>query len=267
MSDALPIAISDLRLAFQLQKIKELNALYGNRYPEYLRGRWGVKCADGRLQVSEYLGSQKFILNVSQTVQTSASIDEVGGTSQGNIAAYSVTANKKYVFETSCVEHCYILALGCVRIKHRPYSQGIPHLFLNRARDDFYQPELANISAQPIKNAEIYYGGSSTDNENFGYKEAFWWMRMIPNKTTGLMRPDVPETLSVWNFADNYSELPTLSPEWIIEDMSALDRSITIPSTTQPTFLGDFLFDYEMTRPIPVHSYPGLVDHQWGYRS
>lgn len=48
--------ISDLRVAIQLQALKELDARCGTRYKEYVKGHFNVTISDATLDRPEYLG-------------------------------------------------------------------------------------------------------------------------------------------------------------------------------------------------------------------
>ena len=83
----------------------------------------------------------------------------------------------------------------------------------------------------------------------------------MPNVANGLMRRNVSGSLAVWNYADNYGSLPTLSGEWMKEDKTNIDRTLAVNSSSTPQFIADFYFKNKATRPMPLHSVPGLVDH------
>lgn len=258
------ISVNDLRYYVQSQLILEADARFGSRYPELLRGHYGVISSDARLQYTEFLGSQTWLLNINQTVQTSQTED----TPQANLAAYSQTFKSGKLFTKSFTEHGYILVIGCARINRHSYSEGVEKTLSHKSRFDFYFPELAHIGEQPILNKEIYLqsqslGGNDPVNEQvFGYQEAFYEYRYKPSTVSGLMRPDAQSSIASWTFVDDYSALPELSPEWIKEDKSLLDRALVIQSSElTPQFLGDFFFNNKVTRPMPLHSIPGLLDH------
>lgn len=266
LSHATGISINDLRYAFQLQLIKEADARYGTRYRETLIGHYGVISADSRLQIPEFLGTSKFTIDITQTAQTSGSDTGSSGTQtpQSSVTAYSLTGNKSHLFTKSFTEHGYVIVVGAVRVAHRTYSQGLNKMWSRKSRFDFYFPELAHIGEQPVYNQEIYLQQSSSaqNMQVFGYQEAWAPYKYFPNLATGLMRPSLEQNLAYWNYADNYDSLPTLSGEWIKEDRVNIDRTLAIPSgENEPQFLGDFYFMNKSTRPMPLHSVPGLIDH------
>ena len=76
--------ISDLRTAFQLQKLYERDARSGTRYVEMLKAHFGVDAQDYRLQRTEYLGKLSTKVGIHQVAQTS-STDTTSP--QGNVAA------------------------------------------------------------------------------------------------------------------------------------------------------------------------------------
>lgn len=254
------ISVNDLRVLFQTQKLKEQDARYGSRYAEYLLGSWGVVSGDARLQRPEFLGKTKFSLGVEQVIQNSSSNES---SAQGNPAAYSLTGNVKHLFTKSFTEHGYLLIVGGVRIAHRTYSRNVNKMWGKLSRLDFYNPVFANIGEQAIKNKELFWDptGDVQNDAAFGYQEAWYEYRYLPNMATGYMRPGIDNSLSVWSYAESYRELPTLSPEWIQEDTAPIDRSLAIPTATAANFIADIFFKNKAIRPMPVHSIPGLVDH------
>ena len=75
------------------------------------------------------------------------------------------------------------------------------------------------------------------------------------------MRSNATGTLDVWHLADKYNALPTLSPEWMAEPKENIDRVIAVTSQITHQFWGDFYFKCYYSRPMPVYSVPGLIDH------
>lgn len=127
---------------------------------------------------------------------------------------------------------------------------------------DYYWVEFANLSEQPVYNKEIYAQGISKDDEIFGYQEAYAEYRYDPKICSGLMRPSLGSTgLGIWNYGDLYDALPTLSPSWIVEPQSNIGRTLAVQSEQSSQFYGDFVFDAVYTRPMPLYSIPGLLDH------
>lgn len=260
LTNATAMSVNDLRYAFQAQLIKECDARNGNRYNEILLGHYGVRSGDARLQLPEYLGCASCLVNSHQVVQTSSTTAD---SPQGNLSAFSQTTLSRHVFKKSFTEHGYVIGVMGVRVKTRTYSQGINKMWSHLSRFQFYYPELAHIGEQPILNQEIFAQNDDVVNKQiFGYNEAFAEYRYLPNVATGLMRPDVSENLAVWNYADNYNVLPTLSASWMVEDKANLDRTLSISSALTDQFMIDMIFENKSTRPMPIHSIPELIDHR-----
>lgn len=257
LSSATATTINDLRLAFQTQRLLERMARGGSRYFEILASQWGVIAPQGLIQRSEYLGGSRSSINVQSVVQTSSTDDT---SPQGNLTGYSVSTKVHHDFTKSFSEPGYIIGLGCVRYMHS-YSQGIPKAYMRKDRFDFFNHAFAFIGEQPIKNYEIFAQGTAQDNEVFGYNEAFVDYRYNPNMITGEMRSDAPLSLDVWHLGDDYETLPMLSSTWIREDKSNVDRVLAINSSISNQFFGDFYFNIVATRPMPLFSIPGLIDH------
>lgn len=251
-------SINALRQAFAIQRLYEKNARGGTRYIEIIKAHFGVQSPDARQQRSEYLGGTRIPINMDQVVQTSNSGD--GITPQGNTAAFSLTTFNKSMFTKSFTEHGYIIGLTCIRTEHT-YQQGIERFWSRKKMLDYYFPTLANLGEQAILNKEIYAQGTATDEEAFGYQEAWAEYRYKPSRVSGAMRSNYKTTLDAWHYADKYASQPILSSEWIDETSANIDRTLAVQSATEDQFIGDFYFACEATRPMPLYSIPGLIDH------
>jgi hypothetical protein len=259
LSNATSATINELRLAFQLQKLYERDARGGTRYIEIIKSHFGVTSPDARLQRPEYLGGERIPINIDQVIQTSGTAE--GTTPQGNTGAYSLTGNQGSYFKHSFVEHGYVLGLACVRTEHT-YQQGLEKIWNRKNRFDFYWPALANIGEQAILNKEIYLQAIGTTNEEaFGYQEAWAEYRYKPSRVSSAFRSNVTGSLDAWHYADYYEELPKLSAEWIQETYKNVDRTLAVQSTLEDQYIADFWFKCKCTRPMPIYSIPGLIDH------
>lgn len=259
LSNATSATINELRLAFQLQRLYERDARGGTRYIEIIKSHFGVTSPDARLQRPEYLGGERIPINIDQVIQTSGTME--GTTPQGNTAAYSLTGNQGSYFKHSFVEHGYVLGLACVRTEHT-YQQGLEKIWNRKNRFDFYWPALANIGEQAILNKEIYLQALKASNEEaFGYQEAWAEYRYKPSRVSSAFRSNVTGSLDAWHYADYYEELPKLSAEWVQETYKNVDRTLAVQSTLEDQYIADFWFKCKCTRPMPIYSIPGLIDH------
>lgn len=261
LQNATAATINDLRMAFQLQKLYERDARGGTRYTEILKSHFGVTSPDARLQRAEYLGGKRFTINMQQVLQTSSTNET---SPQGNTAAYSLTAGKESCFTKSFVEHGQLIGVCCVRTDNT-YQQGMHRMWSRRRRFDFYWPVFANIGEQAVLNKEIYAQGTDVDNEVFGYQEAWAEYRYSPSRVSGAFRSNMKDhggSLDSWHYAQYYESLPVLSDSWIREGSEGIQRTLAQGELNEnEQFIADFYFDQIWTRPMPMYSVPGLIDH------
>lgn len=248
------ISINELRQAIAVQHILERDARTGTRYKEILQGAWGVTSPDARLDRSEYIGGYRLPININQVIQTSATDTT---SPQGNTAAFSMTTMSRNMATYSATEHGFIIGLAAVRVDHS-YQQGLSRLWTRSTRFSYYDPMLANLGEQAVLNQEIYAQGNAKDEEVFGYQEAWADYRYRTNMITGEMRSTYAQTLDAWHYADKYTELPTLSSNWIKEGRQNIDRTIAVESQNSRQFICNFYFDQTWTRAMPIYSIPGL---------
>lgn len=257
-SGGIGATINQLRLAFQVQKYYEQLARGGSRYTEVVRSFFGVVSPDSRLQRPEYLGGNRVPIHVNQIIQQSGT--ESTGTPQGTVVGQSLTTDTHSDFTRSFTEHGYIIGLMVARYDHT-YQQGLNRMWSRQDKFDYYWPVFANIGEQPIRNKEIFAQGTDEDDEVFGYQEAWADYRYRPSIVTGEMRSQYAQSLDVWHLADDYETLPSLSDEWIREDSSTVDRVLAVTSANSNQLFADIYLKCSVTRPMPMYSIPGLIDH------
>nr|WNN13489.1 MAG: major capsid protein [Gokushovirinae sp.] len=250
--------INQLRLAFQVQKLYERDARGGTRYIEILKSHFGVTSPDARLQRPEYLGGNRLPITINQVLQQSGTLD--AGTPQGTPTGQSLTTDVHGDFKKSFVEHGYIIGVMVARYDHT-YQQGVERFWSRKSRFDFYWPVFANIGEQAVLNKEIYAQGSAKDEEVFGYQEAWADYRYKPNRVTGEMRSQYSQSLDVWHLADDYDSLPSLSDSWIREDSGTINRVLAVSEKNSNQLFADIYVQNRCTRPMPMYSIPGLIDH------
>ena len=253
-ASAVNITINQLRQAFAVQHYYEALARGGSRYREQVRAIFGVSISDKTVQVPEYLGGGRYHVNINQIVQTSGQQTE-NDTPIGETGAMSITPINESSFTKSFEEHGFVIGVMCVRHNHS-YQQGLERFWSRSDRLDYYFPQFANIGEQPVKKKEIMLTGTATDDETFGYQEAWADYRMKPNRVSGKMRSNAVGTLDFWHYADNYDAVPTLSQEWMNEGKTEIARTLVVQD--EPQFFGAIRVMNKTTRCMPLYSVPGL---------
>lgn len=135
-------------------------------------------------------------------------------------------------------------------------------MWSRKTRNDFYDPLFANLGEQPIYKSELFAtSNKGLREEVFGYNEAWAEYRYTPNAITGQMRSNIPRTLDIWHFGDDYENAPVLNEQFTNETAKFFDRTLSVPSTSIDNFICEFYFDRTATRVMPLYSVPGLIDH------
>ena len=251
LSSVTAATINDLRKAVAVQQYYEALARGGSRYREQVQALWNVTISDKTVQIPEYLGGGRYHVNINQIVQTAQN----DNSPLGETGAMSVTPINESSFTKSFEEHGFVIGVCCVR-HNRSYQQGLERFWSREDRLDYYVPQFANLGEQPVKKKEIMLTGTATDEETFGYQEAWADYRMKPNRVSGLMRSNATGTLDFWHYADNYSTVPTLSQSWMGEGKTEIARTLVVQD--EPQFFGAIRVANKTTRRMPLYSVPGL---------
>lgn len=253
----LAISVEDLRMAAAIQQVYEALGRGGSRYREYLRSFFGLDVDDPFNDIPKRLGHIRRSLDLFQTAQTSASSDE--STPQGNLAAFGYTSTGGKLFdEVTFLEHGYIHVMAVVRHKNI-YPAFMARDNFRLSLLDFYQPQLCNISEQPVLLREMnpFVAGGETA---IAYQEAWAEYRYEPDYVTGYMRPGVDGTLAAWNYADDFdSGFTVVDGDWLKSNsQEVLDRTVAVTSELAPQFKLAVKFFVDKTLPMPTYSVPGL---------
>ncbi|MDE7431014.1 MAG: hypothetical protein K2N34_03750, partial [Lachnospiraceae bacterium] len=252
----LALSVDDIRMASAIQQVYETLARGGSRYREYVRSFFGLEVDDPFSDIPQYLGHIRRQLDLYQTAQTSAS--EEGSTPQGNLSAFGYTSNGGHLFTQKFLEHGYIHILACVRQKNI-YPSFMSRDNFRLSMLDFYQPQLANISEQPVYAREIN-PFAPNPGDPFGYQEAWAEYRYDPDRVSGYMRPGINDSLALWNYSDNFdSSLQIADGAFMVSNAQAvIDRTLAVTSSVAPQFKAQFRFVVDKTRPMPTYSVPGM---------
>mgnify|MGYP000712073890 CR=1 FL=1 len=253
LATATASTVNELRQAIQVQRLLERDARSGTRYPEILKSHFGVTSDDARMQRPEYLGGGSSPVNVAPVARTDSS--------PGALGALGTVAFRGHGFIKSFTEHCVVIGLACVRAD-LTYQEGIDRWHSYQTRYDMYWPTLAHLGEMAVLNKEIYIDaatiGAGTEDDVFGYQERFADLRYKKSSITGKMRSNDAATLDAWHLGVEFGSTPTLDDTFIQEN-PPIDRVIV--TATEPHFIFDSYFQYKHTRPLPVYSNPGYIDH------
>ena len=187
---------------------------------------------------------------VAQTSQTDT-------TPQGTLAAYAVGGHHKAGFVKSFVEHGCII--GYVRARSdMTYQNNLHRRYTRQTRFDFYDPQLAHLGEQAIRQDEIFFDGNVTNGAlPWAYQERWAEYRYHPSSVSGNMRSSSANSFDIWLLTFDYSVAPALNQSFV-EEQAPFTR-ITAVDYAGATFYGDFAFNNVVARVMPVHSVPSTL--------
>lgn len=264
LSKGAGIDVSELRTSFQIQKWMERNMRCGVRYTEFLHAHYGVSPRDERLQRPEYLGGSKSPIIVSEVIQTSNASGQSSST--GSLYGKGITADRNFICNYHAKEFGYLIGILSVMPK-ATYQQGVDRKWLRKSRFDFYSPEFAHLSEQPVSTEELYAFPGVEDNGSvvnpinnatiFGYQAIWNEMRANQSRVCGALR----DTLDFWHLGRQFSSVPQLNSQFIECDATRddLKRIFQVPSV--PGMICNFANIITAIRPLPKFGEPGLIDH------
>lgn len=257
LAGATAATINQIRLTVTLQQLFEKDARGGTYLPEIIKNHFGVTSPDARMQWPEYIGGGETPIQIRAVPQTSGTGASGTTTPQGYLTAVAAGHEQgKISWTKSFVEHGLLFGFVSIRTD-LVYQSGIRRMFGRSTRYSMYWPTFANIGEQAVNNYEIYFQGTATDFNAFGYQEAWAELRYYPNEITAGMRTTASPSFAIWHLAQSFGSLPGLNATFI-EDTPPINRVIAV-SSTYDQFYADIFVDLHCTRPLPVNSVPGLT--------
>jgi len=252
LSSASAATINQLRQAFQVQSLLELDARGGTRYVEILKAHFQVTSPDFRLQRAEYLGGGQVKINAHPIAQTSPTS---GSNALGQLGAFATASGSGIGFTHSFVEHGYVIGIACARAD-LTYQQGLNRMWFRSTRYDFFWPKLQELGEQTILNKEIYAQGTANPTQDaavFGYQERYAEYRYMPSMIKGEFRSTFTTPLDYWHMAEKFTSLPALNATFIVQN-TPIARALAI--TDGPDLIADYWFSYKHARPMQTYSVP-----------
>lgn len=251
--------VSDMRLAFAIQRLQELSMRSGTRYTEWLSAHYNTHPRDDRLQRPEYIGGCVMNVTVSPLTQNSGTEGNSGTqlTPQGNKVGIGQIDSVQKIGNYRVLEHGLIMT--CVSFRPKPiYKQGVNRQWLRQVKEDYYIPELAYLSEQGVYNSELYVGADDDDSKIFGYQARWNELRSKLNIVTGAVR----EQFNYWTLARTFSSRPALNEDFINIDYRDFNHIFAVQD--EDNFVVSWSALNDVYRPIPAFGVPGLIDHVYG---
>lgn len=203
LTSATGVDVNDLLLAFGLQNFQEARAKYGSRYVEYLR-YLGIKPSDARLQLPEYLGGGRQVIQFSEVLAT----DDAN---TGDMKGHGITALQTNRYRRFFEEHGIIMTLMSV-VPKAIYSNCIPKKWSRTTKEQYFTKELQFIGDEVIQNKEVYSEHSSPSG-TFSYGPRYEDYRWERSSIAGEF--NIGEVNDHYHLARNHSGDPSLNSTFV----------------------------------------------------
>jgi hypothetical protein len=229
LSSAEGVDVNDLKEAWAHQTYQENRYKFGSRYSEFVKFLGGYD-GNASLQRPELLGVSTVDISISEVLQTAP--DSGTSTVVGELRGHGIAGVRgKKIFKWFG-EHGHLVGLLAVR-PELIWTQGLHRKFSRVDKEDYYQPEFANVGWQAIRNKEIYAqgtGGGNDDDATFGYTPRYDEYRSEPNRVSG----DFRALLDNYHLGVQLASLPTLNAA-LVSTEDQIRNSDIFASTTSDT--------------------------------
>lgn len=282
--------VRDVRRAFALQRWFEKAVRTGTRYIESLKAFFNSDAGDARLQRPEFIGGSSSPIQISDTVQTSATADG-SDTVQGNLAGYGVNSDNSPVVSYHAPEHGFVIGFFSI-LARTSYAQGIQRLFSRETWLDYAWPEFEHIGEQGVMQKELaavplskdLLGGlrpgtgrdslptapynnwlDNPQSRVFGYQSRYSEYKQLPDR----FGAGFTSSLDFWSLGRLFGVSPTLSKEFVEANIS--DRNFAVSNSDEENeqvqqnvsesydndqYIADFWVDCKKVTSLTLYSQP-----------
>lgn len=234
--------IRDFWVREQLQRFRDVDALFGTTTPEKLAGHWHVISSDARIQLPQYIGGGEQIVQIQEVTQTSS---DTATSPMASLAGKATSFGKTHKLSYFCEEHTMVIGFMSI-VPDNGYMTGNPRYFFKKNIFDFASPEFNNLGYQAVYNGEIFSDGTSTDLAEFGYQMRYSEYRQHRNVATGKFRD---ASLMSWHMNRYFASLPPLNANFIHVNRADADRIFNV-SSSEPHIYVDVWTESLMARPV-----------------
>lgn len=247
------ITIEDFRFVNAVQRFLELKIRKGYKYKDLTKGYYDVDIKYDDLNMPEFIGGVSQDVNVNQVTSTSATDSANLGDYAGQATCFGQTGSiTKY-----CDEAGFIIGILSV-VPVPVYSQIIPKFFLKQEALDYYFPQFANLSYQPVSKKELaplqYFNQTSDTDEVFGYNRP--WYDYVSALDT--VHGDFRTTLRGFLMNRVFDGVPTLGHDFLAVDPGQINDVFVSTDATDDKILGEIWFDVEKKTTVPYTVIPKL---------
>lgn len=257
-ADGHGIDVNALRRSVRLQEFLERMARVGSRYTEMLRGFFGVRPDDARLQRPEFLGGATTPIQISEVLSTVQQVDPTTGdpvgSPQGDMTGRGISYGRQNGFTKFFTEHGYVIGVVSV-IPKTTYQQGYHRMWRRFDKLDYYWEQFANIGEQAVVNGEAYYdpdAAADTSQGTFGYQSRYAEYKYRCSSVHG----DFRDTLAFWHMGRIFASAPSLNANFITSDPT--HRIFAVDDPTVHKLWCQMYHRVDALRPMPYYGTPTL---------
>ncbi|WNK13173.1 MAG: major capsid protein [Microvirus sp.] len=251
--------VNALRRSVRLQEWLERAARVGSRYTELLRGFFGVRPSDQRLQRPEFLGGASSPISISEVLSTVQQVDPTSGdpigNPQGDPTGKGISFGNMNGFSRFFEEHGWVIGVVSV-LPRTAYQQGIHKKWQRFDKLDTYWEQFANIGEQAVRNVEAYYNGLDYvpgDTEaTFGYQSRYAEYKYGCSTVHG----DFRNTLAFWHMGRIFTTPPRLNNGFM--ECDPTHRIFAVEDPTVHKLWCQMYHRISALRPMPYFGTPTL---------
>lgn len=188
--------LAELREAVRLQEFMEKLNRTSFRYPEMIKGFFGVDPMRGTIQDPVFLGmsqGQVSVADVLQTAETRSNSSDAVIAPLGSYAGYARFQDAGSTISYSTEEHGFIFGLICVSPRSSYGVTGLERKWWDRQTYlDYAWKEFAEIGDEAIQDQELFLDATdlSIRDDVFGYTGRYNHLRYRNDYYTGQMGSD-----------------------------------------------------------------------------
>lgn len=251
------VSANQLRSLLALTVWQERNAYTNGSYNQFVKAHFRVN-PNADEHIPMYIGGTTTDMYFDSVLQTAVDNSESDATPVGTQRSNGLARSNGYIGHVSAHDFGFVMGIITIRPDNM-YTQGLEH-FLNQENvmTDYFFPEFAALSPEPVRNSELFISGDKTiDDDLFGYSRRWSHLIARSNRVGGLFAlPSETDSLfSAYTQAFEFQDTPTLSNQFVTLSPANVRRDM-FAYFNQPMFKIQIASRVSGRRPIPFDVRP-----------
>lgn len=224
VSGRIPLSLQQFREVTAYSIMLERNAKTDGTYNEIVKAQFGVSPKQNQHEPF-YVGGANYNIYSTEVIQQSESSNSFP---LGSQSGRMVGSGSSFIGKTHFEDFGFLMSIMSI-VPDNIYTSGIDRFLTDYLTDDVYFPILNNLSADVIKNMELFVSNQQSDNEDaFSWKQRFDQYRSSRNRALNdfILPHSIDDESASRLMSRRFTQTPAFNNDFVTLSPKNVDMSV-----------------------------------------